>query len=49
LGRGALGVASAVWGLPAATKIEGIGAGFIPKVLNMQILDEIIAVDDDDA
>jgi cysteine synthase len=36
-------------GLPAATKIEGIGAGFVPKVLNMQILDEIIAVDDDDA
>ena len=36
-------------GLPAATKIEGIGAGFIPKVLNMQILDEIVAVDDDDA
>ena len=30
-------------------KIEGIGAGFIPKVLNMQILDEIVAVDDDDA
>jgi cysteine synthase len=36
-------------GLPAAHKIEGIGAGFIPKVLNTQILDEIIAVDDDDA
>jgi cysteine synthase len=36
-------------GLPAAHKIEGIGAGFVPKVLNTQILDEIIAVDDDDA
>jgi cysteine synthase A len=36
-------------GLPAATKIEGIGAGFVPKVLNTQILDEIIGVDDDDA
>jgi cysteine synthase A len=36
-------------GLPAATKIEGIGAGFIPKVLNMQILDEIVAVGDDEA
>ena len=36
-------------GLPAATKIEGIGAGFVPKVLNMQILDEIIPVEDDDA
>jgi cysteine synthase A len=36
-------------GLPAATKIEGIGAGFVPKVLNTQILDEIIPVEDDDA
>jgi cysteine synthase len=36
-------------GLPAAHKIEGIGAGFVPKVLNTQILDEIIAVHDDDA
>jgi cysteine synthase A len=35
--------------LPAATRIEGIGAGFIPKVLNTQILDEIVAVDDDEA
>lgn len=36
-------------GLPAAHKIEGIGAGFVPKVLNTQILDEIIPVQDDDA
>jgi cysteine synthase A len=36
-------------GLPAAHKIEGIGAGFVPKVLNTQILDEIISVDDDEA
>jgi cysteine synthase A len=36
-------------GLPAAHKIEGIGAGFVPKVLNTQILDEIVAVEDDDA
>jgi cysteine synthase A len=36
-------------GLPAAHKIEGIGAGFVPKVLNTQILDEIITVDDDEA
>jgi cysteine synthase A len=36
-------------GLPAAHKIEGIGAGFVPKVLNTQILDEIVPVDDDDA
>lgn len=36
-------------GLPAAHKIEGIGAGFVPKVLNTQILDEIVPVDDDAA
>jgi cysteine synthase A len=36
-------------GLPAAHKIEGIGAGFVPKVLNTQILDEIITVEDEDA
>jgi cysteine synthase A len=36
-------------GLPAAHKIEGIGAGFVPKVLNTQILDEIIGVGDDEA
>jgi cysteine synthase A len=36
-------------GMPAATKIEGIGAGFVPKVLNTQILDEIIPVDDEEA
>lgn len=30
-------------------KIQGIGAGFIPKVLNREIIDEIITVDDDQA
>ncbi|MDR1765255.1 MAG: cysteine synthase A [Lachnospiraceae bacterium] len=30
-------------------KIQGIGAGFVPKVLNTEIYDEIIAVDNDDA
>jgi cysteine synthase A len=30
-------------------KIQGIGAGFIPDVLNKDIIDEIIAVDDNDA
>lgn len=30
-------------------KIQGIGAGFIPKVLNTEILDEIITVEDEDA
>lgn len=30
-------------------KIQGIGAGFIPKVLNVELIDEVIAVTDDDA
>jgi cysteine synthase len=30
-------------------KIQGIGAGFVPKVLNRDVLDEIITVDDEDA
>jgi cysteine synthase len=30
-------------------KIQGIGAGFVPQVLNTQIYDEIIRVTDDDA
>ena len=30
-------------------KIQGIGAGFIPKVLNTEIFDEIITVEDEDA
>ena len=37
-------------GKPAGPhKIQGIGAGFIPEVLNRQIIDEIILVDDNDA
>lgn len=32
-----------------AHKIQGIGAGFVPEVLNTEIYDEIIAVSDDDA
>lgn len=30
-------------------KIQGIGAGFVPKVLNFDLLDEIIQVSDEDA
>ena len=30
-------------------KIQGIGAGFVPSVLNRDVLDEIIPVDDEDA
>jgi cysteine synthase A len=36
-------------GEPGKHKIAGIGAGFIPEVLNRDIIDEIITVDDDDA
>lgn len=36
-------------GTPGAHKIQGIGAGFIPDVLNTRICDEIITVDNDDA
>jgi cysteine synthase A len=34
---------------PGPHKIQGIGAGFVPKVLNRAILDEVIAVENDDA
>ena len=36
-------------GTPGAHKIQGIGAGFVPKVLNTNIYDEIIAVENEDA
>ncbi|MBM4128799.1 MAG: cysteine synthase A, partial [Nitrospira sp.] len=36
-------------GTPGLHKIEGIGAGFIPKVLNTRIYDEVIPVSNEDA
>ena len=36
-------------GTPGAHKIQGIGAGFVPAVLNTGVYDEIIAVENDDA
>ena len=36
-------------GIPGRHKIQGIGAGFIPETLDMEIHDEILTVTDDDA
>jgi cysteine synthase len=35
--------------VPGRHKIQGIGAGFVPDVLNLGIVDEVIQVQDDDA
>jgi len=34
---------------PGPHKIQGIGAGFIPKVLNLKVVDEVLAVDQAEA
>ena len=36
-------------GVASAHKIQGIGAGFVPDVLNTDIYDEIVTVENDDA
>lgn len=36
-------------GTPGAHKIQGIGAGFVPGVLNTQVYDEVLTVSNEDA
>jgi len=36
-------------GTPGAHKIQGIGAGFVPDVLNTKVYDEVIAIENEDA
>src|SRR5918998_853178 len=36
-------------GVPGPHKIQGIGAGFVPPVLDRSLLDEVMPVDDEDA
>ena len=36
-------------GYAGAHKIQGIGAGFVPKTLNTEVYNEVVLVKDDDA
>lgn len=36
-------------GAPGKHRIQGIGAGFVPKNLDVELIDEVIKVDDEDA
>lgn len=36
-------------GNPGPHSIQGIGAGFVPEVLNIELIDEVVQVNDDDA
>lgn len=36
-------------GTPGSHKIQGIGAGFVPEVLNTKVYDEVLVIENDDA